>query len=112
MYFIPFWFCCLNPAERGILRECATSYAFTLGAFIPCAIFNPLWLLVALSRDARKAAFVEIYGLTETELVIVEGGELECVYTFDDSAFWLELVAFLITPAGACLDDCPRWQPL
>lgn len=112
MFNIPLWFCCLNPAERGVLRECLASFEITLGTFMPCVIFNALWLAVPVSADARKAAFVEIFSLTETEMIITEGGELECVYTFDIPAFWLELAVFSLTPAGACLSGCPRWQPL
>lgn len=112
MYGIPFWFCCLNPVERGVLRQCVTAFEATLGGFIPCVVYDALWLITGLSREARKEAFLSIYGLTETEIIIVEGGELECVYTFDNPLFWLELAVYTLTPDGACLEGCTRWYPL
>jgi len=111
MFGIPFWFCCLNAAERGILRQCVTAFEASLGAFMPCPLFDVLWLIVPLSRDARKAAFLTIYGMTETELVIPPSEEPVCVYTFDDPAFWIALALYTLTPEGACLDGCDRWYP-
>lgn len=112
MYRIDEWFCCLNPVERGVLRQCLTSFEVTLGIFMPCVVFDALWLITPLSREARKAAFLEIFGMTETEMVIVPDDPAECVYTFDTPAFWIELAIYTLTPAGACLDGCTRWYPL
>lgn len=111
MFNIPFWFCCLNPVERGVLRQCVTAFEATLGLFMPCVVFDALWLITSESRDARREAFPVIFGMTKTEMVIVEGDPAECVYTFDNPAFWLELAIFTLTPAGACLDGCDRWYP-
>lgn len=111
MFNIPFWFCCLNPVERSVLRGCIASYELTLGVFIPCTVFDTLWLIASRSREARKSAFVELYGLTETELELVPGEPLVCVYTFNNPAFWLALVAYTILPSGACLSGCDRWYP-
>lgn len=79
---------------------------------MPCIVFDALWLITDKSRDERKAVFIELFGLTQTEMVIVEGDPAECVYTFDNPIFWLTLAAFTLTPDGACLDGCQKWFPL
>lgn len=111
MFGIEQWFCCLNPVERGVLRQCVTSFEVTLGSFMPCVLYDPLWLITDLSREARKEAFPVIFGMTKTEMVIVPDEPAECVYTFDNPAFWIELAIYTLTPSGACLEGCQRWYP-
>lgn len=111
MHGIPAWFCCIPAAERSILRSCAQAFVLSVGLGIPCLVYDSFWLTVLCSRDARKTAFLSIYGLTPGEVVIPPSPEPICVYTFEDSAFWIALAAFILTPSAACLDGCDQWRP-
>lgn len=111
MYDLSAWFCCLNPEERQILRQCAEGYVLSFGEGVPCEIYDAFWLVVTRSRNNRRAAFRAIFGLEEGELVIPPATEPTCVYTYTDDTFWLEVVAYILAPESACLDDCERWRP-
>jgi len=111
VYRIGEWFCCLTSEERAILRSCAEAFVLTVGVGIPCDVYSAFWVLVLSSREARKAAFAEIFGLTQVELEVGDPIETVCLWTFDDSAFWIALTAFILTPEGACLAGCERWIP-
>lgn len=105
---IAFWFCCLNPRERGVLRATIDGEIATLGVGIPLDVWNTFWIASPDNGTAVREAFLRIFRL---EIVTIEIGDPPVpvdVVAPIDYAQWLSWGLFLLTPSAACLSGCQQ----
>jgi hypothetical protein len=99
-----FW-CCLNPAERDILRN-LTDFWRLSSDLIPKTYFDNLWnaLVPDESKEERKVVFLEYYPLVAgTE----EGDEGDVdVYYFEPREFWATCSEWIADPSSFCPEPC------
>jgi hypothetical protein len=103
---IEFWFCCLNPREREVLRATIECWALSLGVGCPKTVWDGFWLIHPDVSSAVIDAFMAIYQL---EIVTIEVGDppvpLDVVvplYPLAYAAFAL----YIASPAAACSGGC------
>lgn len=108
MFDFDFWFCCLHPDERAVLRATSAALILTLGVGMPLDLWLTVWAVFPLTGGARRAAFLEIYYL---EIVTIMEGEPPVpvdVVRPTDASFWLALSVYLLLPNAACLGGCTQ----
>lgn len=102
------WYCCINPTERTILDLSLAAFIAELGQPIPRAAWDVLWIPVVQSSEARRRAFLSIYGMFETEIIIDPETPPIPAYGWDEPLTWAALAAFMILPAAGCPDGCTQ----
>lgn len=111
MFGLEWFFCCLNPLERQVLRATAEALPLTLFLGVPIDVWNTFWLLSPDSTEDRKAAFLVVYML-EIATIDEGGGEEELTVVRPlDLPFWVDASLFVFTPAAACLSGCQQSKP-
>jgi len=105
---IPFWWCCLNPREREVLRATIEALALTFWVGIPVEIWDGFWLIHSSNGQAVRDAFLSIYKLEIVTIVV--DPELPPVDVVRarfalDYGSWL---LFLAEPEAACLAGCEQ----
>lgn len=110
-YGFKFWFWCIPEAERNILRLCCASLFTTVGTHVPNPVWLAAWAFVAESRDGRRSAFVDIYGLQVLEIPVPETEALETVVAVRDIAFWVFLLERFTAGEMNGFQSCGRWYP-
>lgn len=106
------WFWCIPEAERNILRICCASLFTTIGTHVPYSVWLASWAFVAKSRDGRRDAFVDIYGLQVLEIPLPEGAGIETVVAVLDIGFWIFLLERFTAGDMNGFQECQRWYPL
>lgn len=105
---IGWWFCCLNPREREVLRATIEGLALTLYVGIPLSLWDGFWLIYLYHGAAMRAAFLDIYRL---EIVEIELGEppvpVQVVRPLNESEY-VDWLVFILTPDAACVDGCQQ----
>lgn len=109
--FVSEWFCCLNDGERGAVRTVAEGLIASLGLGCPAIVLDVYFLLVFRSREARKSAFMEIFRLERKEVPFGDPVEMVEFVVPLDPVMWLAIIAFVVSPSGACIDGCTKWFP-
>jgi len=104
----PFWFCCLNPREREVLRLTCEGLIITLFVGMPLAAWNLLWLTFPGSGQAVKDAFLSIYILRIDTILVGEPPVPLDVVVTDAAADYLLLAAYLLTTEATCVDGCQQ----
>lgn len=105
---IGWWFCCLNPRERGVLRATIVGIAETLNVGIPLGLWVAYWALYPAVSAETQVAFLRIYRLEIVTIVIdPEQPPVDVVRALDPWVFesW---AVFLLTAEAACLDGCEQ----
>jgi len=105
---IEFWFCCINPTERGVLRPLVEAIALTLNVGMPLDLYLALWAVFPENSEARRNAFASIYGL-ET-VTVVPGGELapyDAVRALDP-VLYASWFVYVFTLPATCVDGCEQ----
>jgi hypothetical protein len=100
------FYCCLNPAERSVIRSTVLGLILTLGVGVPLDVWNAFWLGTGHEAAAYREAFLSIYLL---QIVTIEGGEspFDAVRPTDSGIdLWASLAVTVLLPGGACLDGC------
>jgi len=100
------FFCCLNPAERSIIRSTVLGLALTLGVGVPVDLWDAYWIGSGHDSDAYRDVFRFIYHL---DIVTIEDAEspYDAVRPADGwSDLWVDLAVVVLLPGGACLDGC------
>lgn len=108
---IPFWFCCLQPVERAVLRAMGLAFVAGLGQPVDNLLWQSFWGLLVSGRASRQRAFLDIFPLEEQDATPPDTIEVVTVFAFTDTAFWLAVSAYLLNPDSACLSGCGRWYP-
>lgn len=105
---IAWWFCCLNPRERVLIRDTSEGLVLTAFIGIPLVIWNAFWIPTIHGSEAVREAFLSIYKL-EIVTIVLEGEETSVVRPRDGyAADWLSWSIFLVTPTAACLTGCQQ----
>lgn len=112
MFGLAWYFCCLHPRERGVLRSTAEALVLTLFLGVPLDVWEAFWLVYEDNGEAVRDAFVAIYGL---EIATIEAGEPPVpvdVVRPHDLPFWVDASLFILTPDAACLSGCQQSRVL
>lgn len=111
MVDLAWFFCCLNPLERQVLRATAEALPLTLFLGVPLDLWETFWLLSPDNSPDRRAAFLTVYML-EIATIDEGGGEAEVtVVRPTDLLFWTGASLYVFTPAAACLSGCEQSKP-
>lgn len=111
MFGLSWFFCCLNPLERQVLRATAEALPLTLFLGVPLDLWDTFWLLSPSATDDRKAAFLVTYSL-EIATIDEGGGEAELTVVRPlDLPFWVDAALYVFTPGAACLGGCQQSKP-
>lgn len=105
---IDYWFCCLNPRERVLLRDTSEGLVLTLFIGIPKTLWDAFWIPTIHGSEKVREAFLSIYKL---EIVTIPlGGEDTLVVRPRDgyADVWLDWSIFMVSPAAACLSGCQQ----
>lgn len=108
MFDLPWYYCCLNPTERGVLRSTAEALLLTLFVGVPLDVWDSFWFGAPDAGQARRDAFLWIYHL---EIVTIEEGDPPEEVTLVRPTvlmFWVDASVFVFTPAAACLAGCEQ----
>lgn len=100
------FFCCLNPAERSVMRSTVLGLIETLGVGIPVDLWDAFWIGSGHDTDTYRDVFRLIYHLG---IVTIEGGEspYDAVRPLDGwGDLWADIAVVVLLPSGACLDGC------
>lgn len=106
MFGITWFFCCLHPRERGVLRSTAEALVLTLFLGVPEDLWRAFWLVYEDNGEEVIQAFLRIYGL---EIVTIGEPEEPVSVVRPASGFlatWVEYSLFILTPGAACSDGC------
>lgn len=105
---IDWWFCCLNPRERVVLRDTCEGLALTLFTGVPLTVWEAFWVTSPNNAEAIREAFLHIYRL-EIATIVVDDVETTVVRPVSGaSALWTSWVLFMVTPSAACTDGCQQ----
>lgn len=100
------YYCCMPEPERTIWTGLALAFGASLGAPVPAAPFDALWLSAAPPLGLRRSSFEANYDLGRA-VVIDPVTELpEEVIIPENLSFWAEVITFLATPESFCADGC------
>lgn len=103
---VSFWYCCLNPNERFVFRETGVGLAASLFVGIPVPLWELFWFGLPLSGDARREAFLHIYGLQIVTITPGGGDDPYDAVVPVDLPQWVTWAAWVVSPAGVCVDPC------
>jgi len=105
---IEWWWCCLHPRERGVLRSTLEALLLTLWVGVPVDLWEAFWVVYEDNASNVREAFLSIYGL-EIVTITVDEEELSVVRP---AAGWLGYYVlwstFILTPAAACIAGCEQ----
>jgi hypothetical protein len=105
---IGYWFCCLNPREREVLRLTAEGLVLTLFVGVPVAVWDLFWITYAGNGAAVREAFLSIYKL-EIVTIVVEEVPVDVVVPVGGYlADWVSWSLYVATPAAVCGDGCQQ----
>jgi len=107
---IAWWYCCLDVAERTVMRQTCEGLALTLYLGVPVAVWDVFWIATTHDTDAYKEAFLGLYHL---EIATIEVDEVPTAVVRPRDGFlplWVYWTVQLATPLGACLDGCQQTQ--
>lgn len=108
MFGIEWWFCCLNPREREVLRATIEALLLTLWLGVPEDVWRAFWLAHPDSGEAVQDAFLSIYGL---EIATIDDDAETAPYTVVrpvDVSQYVSWSLFIATPDAACLSGCQQ----
>lgn len=109
---VDYYFCCLNPTERGVLRSTAEALLLTLFLGVPYDLWDAFWFGAPASGEVRRLSFLSIYGLEivtiDVDLVPTEVVRPQVSYL----PYWVEVSVYILTPAAACLSGCEQSRVL
>lgn len=105
---IDWWFCCIHPTERAVLRATIEGVVLTLNVGLPLDIWNSVWDVFPYTGQKRRDAFLWIYAL---EIVTIEA--TETVAAFDavralDFAAYTRFGVYLLSSSAACFGGCSQ----
>lgn len=107
---VSWWYCCLNVAERTIMRQTAEGLALTLYLGVPLAVWDAFWLATTHNADIYKGVFRTLYHL-EIGTMVIDDLDVDAIVVVGGFVdWWLGVSLFLISPGGACLDGCQQTQ--
>jgi len=102
------FFCCLNVAERTVLRQTAESLVLTLGLGVPVTLWVVFWAVTSHDNDAYRLAFRLAYHL-EIATIDEGGSPVEVVRPRAGwGDLWADITLYIVSPAGACLGGCSQ----
>lgn len=108
MYGLAWYFCCLNPRERTVLRSTALALPLTLFLGVPRDLWDTFWLGLPNVTPEVKLAFLSVYGL-EIVTIVEDGVDVEVVRpAAGQLVYWTEAGVFVFTPEAACLSGCEQ----
>lgn len=103
------WFyCCLHPAERTVMRQTIEGLVLTLFLGVPLDVWTAFWLVTEHGAPEYQDAFRGLYHL---EIVTIESdpAPIEVVRPIEGFLpFWVEVGLFVVTPEAACLSGCTQ----
>lgn len=105
---IAFWFCCLNPREREVLRLTIEGLILTVNVGIPVAAWDLFWVVFPDNGAAVRAAFLTTYRLS---IVTIEVGDPPVpvdVVQADEYTSIISWALFLLEPEAACVEGCQQ----
>jgi len=108
MWGIEWWFCCLHPRERAVLRQTALAMPATLYFGVPVDIFNAFCLGAGLTSAAMRAAFLPIYQLEIATIVPELPEEPFDVVRPLDLPLWVEWTLYVLSPESTCPSGCEQ----
>jgi len=108
MFGIEWWFCCLHPRERGVLRSTAEALVLTLFLGVPEDVWQAFWVVYEDNGEEVRQAFLRIYGLEIVSITVDE--ELVSVVRPASGflALWVSYSLYILTPGAACLAGCEQ----
>lgn len=102
----PGWFCCLPFREKAAIASVAPPLAASLFVGYPLDLFDVFWLPPGASLQARRAAFLDTYGL---EIVTIgDEGAAFVAPLVEYIPFWAFAAVFTLEPLQGCPDGCDR----
>lgn len=101
-----FWFCCLNPVERAVLRSTALAFGVSFGVGVHIDVWNAFWGVGVHSLTLRKEIFHWAFHCEVKEILPDGATEFVTVVAPTDILFWAEILAYTLSPDGACLQGC------
>lgn len=111
---IGWFFCCLNPTERGVLREMGHALPVTLFLGVPFPLWDAMWLVSGGDTVARREAFLGNFGLEIATIMVGDPPVPVDVVRPLDVVQWADYSVFTFLPAAACLSGCAQsklpWQ--
>lgn len=105
---ISWWYCCLNVAERTIIRNTAEGLVLTLFQGIPLPVWDAFWLATDHNSDEFKEAFRAIYHLSIGTME--SDGEAVAAVVIADGylGLWVGWSLFVASPSAACPSGCEQ----
>lgn len=105
---IAFWFCCLNPREREVLRLTVEGLILTVNVGIPLAAWDLFWFTYSPNGDALRVAFRSLYKLEIGTILVGEPPVPVDAVVSTDYATVLSWGLFLLTLDAVCSDGCEQ----
>jgi hypothetical protein len=105
---IGWWWCCLNPREREVLRATIEGLALTLYVGIPVAVWDAFWLIHPDNGQAVRDAFLIIYRLRIDTILVGEPPVPVDVVLTDEVITYASWLLFLATTGALCGDGCQQ----
>jgi len=93
------------------MRQTTEGLVLTLGVGIPVVLWDVFWVFAVGSVEARKTSFMNAYGLEVDNILFGTPPVLTDVVVPTDTAFWIGMAVFILTPAAACLNGCTLCVP-
>lgn len=105
---IAFWFCCLNPREREVLRLTVEGLILTVGVGIPVPVWDVFWLTYTPNGAALREAFLHTYRFSIGTIAVGEPPLPVDVVVADDYSLVLLWAVYLLLPGATCVDGCQQ----
>lgn len=105
---IGYWFCCLNPREREVLRLTIEGLALTLYVGVPVAVWDTFWFGFSDSGESVREAFLWVY-LLHIGTIMVDEVPVDVVQADTEAlALYVSWALWLLEPAASCPDGCEQ----
>jgi hypothetical protein len=105
---IEWWFCCLNPREREVLRLTVEGLALTLYVGIPLVAWDLFWLTYSPNGEAMREAFRTIYKLRIDTILVGEPPVPVDVVVTDELVTYASWLIYVATPEATCVSGCQQ----
>lgn len=105
---IGWWWCCLNPREREVLRGTIEGLFLTLNVGIPLPVWDAFWLVHPDNGQAVRDAFRATYKLGIDTILVGEPPVPVEVVVSNEFVLIISWMTFLGFPASACLEGCQQ----
>lgn len=100
--------CCLSQPEASVLRSAAAYFAVSQFIPVPTVIYDAWWGAGVPSESRRKAAFLSLYLLEQTEIPNPAGsGDIPAIGV-TNRVWWSSFIEYLDTPPATCPKGCTR----